>query len=127
VERRVRASHVKVDEGEDMDSVRSFLFLWICFVAAILLYAFLDLQLNPWLRVEGTLTLEPDFARIGDLAHWGGRLLRANAPVLLFGNAVILGGLSAFAVQWLVRLFSRAPRRRTDENAEIETARISLH
>jgi hypothetical protein len=108
-----------------MDSVRSFLLVWLCFAGAIVLYAFADLHFNPWLRVEGTLTLEPDFARIGDLAHWGGRLLRARAPMLLLGNSVILGGLFAFAAQAVIRVFTR--RRRAAEAApESEPVRVSV-
>ncbi len=108
-----------------MDSVRSFLLIWLCFAGAIVLYAFADLHFNPWLRVEGTLTLEPDFARIGDLAHWGGRLLRAHAPMLLLGNSVILGGLFAFAAQALIRLLAR--RRKPVEAApDSEPVRVSI-
>ncbi len=108
-----------------MESVRSFLFVWLCFALAVVIYAFVDLQMNPWLHVEGTLTLEPDFARIGDLAHWGGRLLRANGHMLLFGNAVILGGVFAFLVSAVVRFFSR-PRRASGDAPESEPARISI-
>ncbi len=112
-----------------MESVRSFLYVWFCFALAIVVYAFVDLQLNPSLHVEGTLTLEPDFARIGDLAHWGGRLLRANGHMLVVGNAVIFGGMFAFLTSSLVRLFSR-PRRRARAAAELvesEPARASIY
>jgi hypothetical protein len=105
-----------------MDSVRSFVRLWAGLTVIILAYAFLDLRMHPWLLDESNFTMRPDLTRVGDLAHWGGRLLRENALSLLVGNALVLGGLLALCGRWVTRRI-RAPA------AAVETAvveRISV-
>ena len=104
-----------------MDSVRSFLQLWLGLSAAILGYAFLDLQLHPWLLEEHNFSMKPDLSRAGELVHWGGRLLRENHVSLLVMNALILGGLLALTAHALLRRV-----RRTAEPTPIDVERVSV-
>ena len=107
-----------------MDSVRSFVRLWAGLTVCILAYAFLDLRMHPWLLDESNFTMRPDLTRVGDLAHWGGRLLRENALSLLIGNALVLGGLLALAARWLARKI-RGPAGVAREPTVVE--RISVY
>ena len=90
-----------------MASVRSFVRLWMASVAVILAYAYVDLRLHPWLEQETHFSMTPDFSQLPDLLHWGGRLLKEHAFVLLLGNAVVLGGLIALGVTSMTRLWQR--------------------
>src|SRR5688572_13307736 len=75
---------------------------WAGFSLATVAYAYLDLALTPGLHVETGFSVTLDVARIGELWHWGGRLLREGAFMLLVCNAVVLGGLLALISLWLV-------------------------
>ncbi len=107
-----------------MDSVRSFVKLWAGFAIAILTYAFFDLRLNPWLHEEHAFTMRPDLNQIGDLVHWGGRLLKEDAVVLLVSNALVLSGLIALGVHAVVRLFRRG--RPSEEQPVVPEERVSV-
>lgn len=85
-----------------MLSVRSLLMAWAGFSLATVAYAYLDLALSPGLHVETGFSVTLDVARIGELWHWGGRLLREGALMLLVCNAVVLGGLLALVTLWIV-------------------------
>ena len=85
-----------------MLSVRSLLMAWAGFSLATVAYAYLDLALSPGLHVETGFSVTLDVARIGELWHWGGRLLREGALMLLVCNAVVLGGLLALLSLWIV-------------------------
>ena len=104
-----------------MDSVRSFLQLWLGLSMAILGYAFVDLKLHPWLLDEQNFSMKPDLSRVGELAHWGGRLLRENQVSLLVCNALILGGLLALSAHALMRRM-----RRPADPAPMEVDRVSV-
>jgi hypothetical protein len=52
-------------------------------------------------------------SRIGELWHWGGRLLNEGAIGLLVLNAIMLGGLLALLMLWVGQLLNRVlPGRR---------------
>ena len=106
-----------------MDSVRSFVRLWAGLAVAILAYATLDLRLNPWLYEEHAFTMRPDLSQLPDLLHWGGRLLKESAFVLLASNALVIAGLLALLVHGVMRLFRRG---RSPEEANDEVERISV-
>lgn len=90
-----------------MDSVRTWLKLWAGFTAITLLYAFVDLGANPWLRSETNFTMQPDVTQTPDLLHWGGRLLKEGAVGLLICNAIVVSGVVALGVNALINLVSR--------------------
>lgn len=78
-----------------MLSFRSLLMAWAGFTLATVAYAYVDLAFTPGLHVESGFSVTLDVARIGELWHWGGRLVREGAFVLLVCNAVLVGGLLA--------------------------------
>ena len=78
-----------------MTPARSFARLWLLFTLLTLAYAACDLALNPWLRFEVGFSMKPDFTRLPELMHWGGRLYMNGAWWLLICNAVLLGGMGA--------------------------------
>ena len=102
-----------------MHSVRAFLSLWSVISGSILAYAFGDLALHPALRRETNFSMQPDLARVGELVHWGGRLLKEGHWSLLVSNALLLGGLAALllgsAVRWIRR--EREPTASADQEA----------
>lgn len=85
-----------------MLSLRSLLLTWAGFSLATVAYAYLDLAFTPELRGESGFSLTLDVTRIGELWHWGGRLLREGAVVLLICNAVVVGGILALLTLWLL-------------------------
>lgn len=89
-----------------MFSVRSLLIVWVSASLATLGYAFADLSLTPGLHQERGFSIHIDVARIGELWHWGGRLLNDGAIGLLVLNAIVVGGFLALLVLWLGQLFS---------------------
>jgi hypothetical protein len=82
-------------------SVRSLLMAWAGFTLATVAYAYVDLAFTPGLHIESGFSVTLDVARIGELWHWGGRLVREGALVLLLCNAVLIGGLLALVTLWL--------------------------
>jgi hypothetical protein len=94
-------------------SVRSLLTVWVSSSLATLGYAYADLSLTPGLHQERGFSIHIDVARIGELWHWGGRLLNEGAIGLLVLNAIMVGGFLALLMLWLGQLLSRlvAPRR----------------
>jgi hypothetical protein len=102
-----------------MHSVRAFLSLWSALSAGILAYAFGDLALHPALRRETNFSMQPDLARIGELVHWGGRLLKEGHWSLLVSNALLLGGLAALVLGGVVRRIrrEREPTAQVDHDA----------
>jgi len=103
-------------------SVRSLLLLWVCTSLATLGYAYVDLRVTPGLIQERGFSIDLDFARVGELWHWGGRLLNEGALSLLVFNAIIVGGFLALIVLWLGQLLRRAWQPR----AESEPAPTSV-
>lgn len=101
-----------------MYSARLFVGLWLGFALAIILYAFIDLSVNPWLLSEQGISLTPDLSRIGETLHWGGRLLR-QSPVVLIANAAIGGGMLA--------LFCGSVLDKLRGSDEADTERISIY
>jgi hypothetical protein len=89
-------------------SVRSLLVVWVSSSLATLGYAYADLSLTPGLHQERGFSLHIDVARIGELWHWGGRLLNEGAIGLLVLNAIVVGGFLALLMLWLGQLFARA-------------------
>jgi hypothetical protein len=104
-----------------VDSARGFVVLWIVMVGLLLGYAWLDFRMNPWLLRETHFTMTPDFSQLGELWHWGGRLLRHGALPLLVGNIVVVGGVMALVVRAVVRL---ARRHRTEPRISIVPASV---
>jgi hypothetical protein len=104
-------------------SLRSLLMAWAGFTLATVGYAYIDLALSPGLHVESGFSVTLDVARIGELWHWGGRLVREGALVLLVCNAVIVGGVLALLTLWIaesiqhVRQYLRASQQRREERA----------
>jgi hypothetical protein len=88
-------------------TVRSLLLLWVCASLATLGYAYVDLRVTPGLIQERGYSIDLDLARIGELWHWGGRLLNEGAIGLLVVNAIIVGGFLALLVLWLGQLLRR--------------------
>jgi hypothetical protein len=100
-------------------SVRSLLFVWVSSSLATLGYAYADLSLTPGLHQERGFSIHIDMTRIGELWHWGGRLLNEGAIGLLVLNAIIVGGFLALLMLWLGQLLQKAiPGRRTATSAE---------
>jgi hypothetical protein len=93
-------------------SVRSLLLLWACSSLATLGYAYVDLSVTPDLHLERGFSIELDFSRIGELWHWGGRLLNEGALGLLIFNAIAVGGLVALLLLWAAQLGRRALQAR---------------
>jgi hypothetical protein len=93
-------------------SVRSLLFVWVTSSLATLGYAYADLRLTPGLHQERGFSVHIDIARIGELWHWGGRLLNEGAIGLLVLNAIMVGGFLALLMLWLGQLLSRMLARR---------------
>lgn len=91
-----------------MFSVRSLLVVWVSSSLATLGYAYADLTLTPGLHQERGFSLHIDVTRIGELWHWGGRLLNEGAIGLLVLNAIVVGGFLALLMLWLGQLFAKA-------------------
>ena len=102
-----------------MFSVRSLLFVWVSSSLATLGYAYADLSLTPGLHQERGFSIHVDVSRIGELWHWGGRLLNEGAIGLLVLNAIMVGGLLALLMLWLGQLLNRmlAGRREASRDA----------
>ena len=90
-----------------MLSVRSLLLLWVCASLATLGYAYVDLRVTPGLVQERGYSIDLDFTRIGELWHWGGRLLNEGAIGLLVFNSIIVGGFLALLVLWAAQVLGR--------------------
>lgn len=97
-----------------MLSVRSLLLLWVCASLATLGYAYVDLQVTPGLVHERGYSIDLDFARIGELWHWGGRLLNEGAIGLLVVNSILVGGFLALIVLWVGQLLRRVLKPRVE-------------
>ena len=87
-----------------MFSVRSLLVVWVSSSLATLGYAYADLSLTPGLHQERGFSIHIDITRIGELWHWGGRLLNEGAIGLLVLNAIMVGGILALLMLWLGQL-----------------------
>jgi len=85
-------------------SVRSLLVVWVSSSLATLGYAYADLSLTPGLHQERGFSIHIDIARVGELWHWGGRLLNEGAIGLLVLNAIMVGGILALLMLWLGQL-----------------------
>ena len=110
-----------------MFSVRSLLVVWVSSSLATLGYAYADLSLTPGLHQERGFSIHIDFARIGELWHWGGRLLNEGAIGLLVLNAIMVGGILALLMLWLGQLLQAvlqkvAPARQEAVRADGSTA-----
>lgn len=90
-----------------MFSVRSLLIVWVSSSLATLGYAYADLSLTPELQQERGFSIHIDIERVGELWHWGGRLLNEGAIGLLVFNAIIVGGFLALLVLWVGQLAMR--------------------
>ena len=90
-----------------MFSVRSLLIVWVSSSLGTLGYAYADLSLTPGLHQERGFSVHIDVARIGELWHWGGRLLNEGAIGLLVLNAIVVGGFLALLVLWLGQLLAK--------------------
>ena len=95
-----------------MFSVRSLLFVWVSSTLATLGYAYADLSLTPGLHQERGFSIHIDVTRIGELWHWGGRLLNEGAIGLLVLNAIMLGGLIALVMLWVGQVVARVMEAR---------------
>lgn len=90
-----------------MFSVRSLLSVWVTSSLATLGYAYADLSLTPGLHQERGFSIHVDISRIGELWHWGGRLLNEGAIGLLVLNAIMVGGFLALLMLWIGQLLNR--------------------
>lgn len=75
--------------------LRYFLLFWCAGTLGVLAYAGIDLASNPGLTLESNFSMQPDWSKVTDLQHWGGRLLHHGHWPLLASNAIIIGGLVA--------------------------------
>jgi hypothetical protein len=107
-------------------SLRSLLFVWVSTSLATLGYAYADLSLTPGLHQERGFSIHIDVERIGELWHWGGRLLNEGAIGLLVLNAIMVGGLLALIMLWLGQLLSRLVAARRDESVVDAAASTSV-
>jgi hypothetical protein len=107
-------------------SVRSLLFVWVTSSLATLGYAYADLTLTPGLHQERGFSVHIDIARIGELWHWGGRLLNEGAIGLLILNAIMVGGFLALLMLWLGQVLSRVLAGRRDRAAGDPSASTSV-
>ena len=94
----------------EVDSARSFVRIWFLLTLGVLVYAWLDLRLNPRLLAETHFSMRPDWSQLPDLMHWGGRLLNHRALPLLLGNALVLGGFGALLGHAVLRFVRRLLR-----------------
>ena len=90
-----------------MFSVRSLLSVWVSSSLATLGYAYADLSLTPGLHQERGFSVHIDITRIGELWHWGGRLLNEGAMGLLVLNAIMVGGFLSLIMLWIGQLLNR--------------------
>jgi hypothetical protein len=74
---------------------------------ATLGYAYADLNLTPGLHQERGYSIHIDIERVGELWHWGGRLLNDGAIGLLVLNAIAVGGLLSLLMLWVAQLAVR--------------------
>jgi hypothetical protein len=102
-----------------VDSVRGFFRIWIVLAILLLGYSYVDLRLNPWLHHESYFSMRPDWTRLPDLAHWGGRLLRHGAVSLLFANALLISAFAALLIQSCIRLFVRLRRNHRESKNRV--------
>ena len=105
-----------------MFSVRSLLVVWVSSSLATLGYAYADLSLTPGLHQERGFSVHIDIARIGELWHWGGRLLNEGAIGLLVLNAIMVGGFLALLMLWLGQLWNRFLGDKRSTSAEGATS-----
>ena len=110
-----------------MFSVRSLLVVWVSSSLATLGYAYADLSLTPGLHQERGFSIHIDITRVGELWHWGGRLLNEGAIGLLVLNAIMVGGILALVMLWIGQLLQRmlqkpVPARQDAALAEGSTA-----
>ena len=104
-----------------MFSVRLLLLLWVCTSLATLGYAYVDLRVTPGLLQERGFSIELDFTRVGELWHWGGRLLNEGAFGLLVFNAIIVGGFLSLIALWIAELARRILQSRNGSPASSST------
>jgi hypothetical protein len=111
-----------------VDSVRGFFRIWIVVAVLLVVYSFVDLRLNPWLHGESYFSMRPDWSRLPDLAHWGGRLLRHGAVSLWITNALLISGAIALLIQSALRIVKRLRRskREAEERVSIVSAPTSV-
>ncbi len=101
-------------------SVKKMLSLWAFCFASTLFWGFADLHRNPGLA-DGEVSLKPNFSQIGDLFHWGGRLVGNGRIGLFLVNAVLLSGAAALGsvliVDWIDDIaYRRRKRRKSDQS-----------
>lgn len=101
-----------------MFSVRSLLLVWVSSTVATLGYAYADLSLTPGLQQERGFAIHIDVERVGELWHWGGRLLNEGAIGLLVFNAITVGGLLSLLVLWLGQIVKKLVESRRASSAE---------
>lgn len=109
-----------------MFSLRSLLSVWVTSSLATLGYAYADLSLTPGLHQERGFSIHVDFSRIGELWHWGGRLLNEGAIGLLVLNAIMVGGLLALFMLWVGQLLNRVLPGRREASRGDATASTSV-
>jgi hypothetical protein len=102
-----------------VDSVRGFFRIWIAVVLLLVVYSFVDLRLNPWLHRESYFSMRPDWSRLPDLMHWGGRLLRHGAVSLWITNALLISGAIALVIQSAIRIVKRLRGSKHDAEERI--------
>ena len=109
-----------------MFSVRSLLFVWVSSTVATLGYAYADLSLTPGLQQERGFAIHIDVERVGELWHWGGRLLNEGAIGLLVFNAITVGGLLALLMLWLGQIVKRLFESRRAGAAEPASTTVAF-
>lgn len=75
---------------------------WAGGTLGILSYAVVDFLSHPKLQQETAISMTPNWEKLPDLAHWGGRLMHHSWPLLVI-NAIMLGGLVALVIGSLIK------------------------
>ena len=111
-----------------MDSVRGFFRIWLVVALVLIVYSIVDLRMNPWLHRESYFSMRPDWSRLPDLMHWGGRLLRHGAVSLWITNALLISGAVALVIQSVIRVVRRLRRGKqaAEERVSIVSAPSSV-
>jgi hypothetical protein len=107
-------------------TVRSLLSVWVSSSLATLGYAYADLSLTPGLHQERGFSIQIDISRIGELWHWGGRLLNEGAISLLVLNAIMVGGFLSLLMLWVGQLLRRVLQMRRAEARSETSASTSV-
>lgn len=88
-----------------MTSLPTFLLFWLAATLGILGYAVWDVP-NVAHETAG-FSVNLDWSRVGEIRHWGGRLINSDATALLLLNAACTGGMIALGIVWIMERLTK--------------------